>query len=389
MNIVIANVLGINPQTGGIERVSSKLAVEFERLGHTVYFVAMRYGTSSYEPVVEQILLPDKFVADSEENITGLTSFIVEKRIDILINQAGDIAVFSNLCIAVKSKTNIKLISVIHFAPAYAVDSYHADLSLLKYRLWVGRQIFFYLKKVFTFRLKRLVKKSSYLNNLLYRESDAVILLSEYFKPAFQKMTGLVDISKLKAIGNPLSFQVSEEAYSKEKQILWVGRMDFYQKRPERLIQIWSYLEDKHPDWNVLFLGDGPSKPKAEKFVQRLGLKNVRFEGFTDPEDAYRKSSILCMTSTFEGFGMVLTEAMQFETVPLAFDSFESLQDIIIDGVTGYKIKPFDLKQYALCLESLMTDENKRRHMSLNARKHVTEKFDPRHITKQWLSLFE
>ena len=55
---------------------------------------------------------------------------------------------------------------------------------------------------------------------------------------------------------------------------------------------------------------------------------------------------IFCMTSNYEGFPMVLLEAMQFGCVPIAFKSFESLDDIIINHNNGYQITPFDIYEY-------------------------------------------
>ena len=393
MNIAISTVMEFNPQLGGTERVSSNLAVAFEQLGHTVYFVAMREFPNTqrypYKPVVEQMMLPNSLIADSEENINCFTSFLVEKKIDILINQAGILADFSNLCIAVKARTNVKLLSVLHFDPARIIKQYKAEPSLLLYRSAIVRYLYVFLKKIFFFRLKLHMKACSNLYKRLYIESDAVILLSDYYKTVFKSLARLDVTTKLRSIPNALSFSIFEEICPKEKQIIWVGRMCVWAKRPDRLVQIWSYLEDKHPDWQVLFLGDGPYKPKLEQFVKQLGLKNIRFGGFTDPQEAYRQSSIICMTSTHEGFGMVLIEAMQFGVVPMAFNSFESLDDIIEEGITGYKIKPFDLKQYACRLEMLMTDENKRMQIALNARKLVTEKFGTQQIIKKWITLFE
>ena len=390
MKIAIANLVEINCKIGGTERISSNLAIEFERLGHTVFFVAQRkykYSEPNYKPVVEQMMLPNPLIADCEENIIFLSSFLVEKKIDILKNQCGRSVDFSNLCIAVKKRTNIKLLTVYHFDPAYEIKNYNTPLSLLRFRSWIMRQIYFYLKK--TIQYKRLKKECSDVYYRNYMASDAVILLSNHFRPSFKTIAGLNDISKLKSIPNFPAFRVSEENIPKEKQILWIGRICNSNKRPERLVQIWSYLEDKHPDWHVLFLGDGPSKQSVEHFVKRMGLKNVRFGGLIDPEEEYRKSSIICITSTHEGLPMVLLEGMQFGVVPLAFSSFESIEDIIEEGITGYKIQPFDLKQYAHRLESLMTDENKRRQMALNAQKHVAEKFDVQKICKKWITLFE
>ena len=391
MNVLFAGKNEFNPQIGGTERVSVTLAGQLQQVGYGVFFIALAKHPWSkpYSPVAEQIILPNEHDVCCEENIRCFSNFVLEKKIDVILNQFGNLRDFSNLCMMVKQRTGIKLFSVLHIDPSYELKLYQADLSLLDCPSLLTRQVKFYLKKMFPFKLKRLMKDFSFLYHQLYMESDAVVLLSDRFKPVFQKMAGLTDISKLEAIGNPLSFRTTEETYQKEKQILWIGRFDLWHKRPERLVQIWSYLENRHPDWNVLFLGDGRCKPKVEHFVQRLGLKNVHFGGFDDPMDAYRKSSILCMTSTFEGLPMVLLEAMQFGAVPMAFSSFESVFDIINDGVTGYLVEPFDLKQYASRLESIIMDENRRETMAQNAKTYVTDKFDVHHITQKWISLFK
>jgi len=357
--------------------------------GYGVYLVAwQKYSRSKqYTPVAEQIVLPNENDLCCEENIRCFSDFIKEKKIDVILNQFGPFSDFSNICIIVKERTKTKLLSVIHFDPDFAIKVYLADLSLLDFRYFLVRQIRFYLKRMFPYKLKRLMRHFSHTYNRLYSKSDAVVLLSEHFKPTYKKMTGLDDISKLEAIANPLSFEAQEGICIKEKQILWVGRFELMQKRPERMVQIWSYLEKKHPDWKLVFLGDGPCKPEVEQYVKRLGLKNVKFKGFIDPVDEYKKSAILCMTSTYEGFGMTLTEAMQFGAVPVAFESFESLRDIIDDGVNGYRIKPFDLKMFASRLSHLMTDEDLRKNMSDNAKRKVLDKFSPDKIAAQWVTL--
>lgn len=61
-------------------------------------------------------------------------------------------------------------------------------------------------------------------------------------------------------------------------------------------------------------------------------MERVVFTGWQDPESFYRDASILCLTSDFEGWGMVLTEAMTFGAVPVAFNSYAAITDIIDDG---------------------------------------------------------
>lgn len=67
----------------------------------------------------------------------------------------------------------------------------------------------------------------------------------------------------------------------------------------------------------------------------KLNLRNIEFKGTQPSEPYYAESSVLCMTSTYEGFPMVLIEAQQYGCVPMAFDSFEAVHDIIEDGENG------------------------------------------------------
>ena len=390
MNIVIAGIAEFDPQIGGTERVSVILADCLLQHGFGVFFVGVeKYpDTKPYTPIAEQIFLPNESEMSCGENIHCFVNFVVEKKIDVILNQFGNHYDFSILCAGVRERTGVKLLSAIHTDPEYVKKLYQSDISLLETPSWLIRQIKSGLKKTFTFRLKQAMKEFSTLYSYIYRESDAVILLSERFKPVFKKMAGLSETSKLEAIPNILSFPPTSESFPKEKQILWVGRFDSLVKRPERMLRIWSYLEKRHPDWNVMFVGDGPCKPLVEQYIKRLGLKNVLLTGHSNPINACKKSSILCMTSTFEGFGLVLTEAMQFGAVPMAFSSFESVFDIIEDGITGYVIQPFDLKLYAQRLEFIMMESRQREIMAKNAQKFVNEKFSDEHITEKWISLF-
>jgi glycosyltransferase involved in cell wall biosynthesis len=108
--------------------------------------------------------------------------------------------------------------------------------------------------------------------------------------------------------------------------------------------------------------------------------------GFQSPEEYYSDSSIFCLTSNFEGFPMVLPEAMAFGVVPFAFDSFPAVHDIIEDGKTGVLVKPFSIKEYADKLAQLMDDGKERARMSENCMKYVT-RFSLDNIVNQWVTL--
>ncbi len=94
------------------------------------------------------------------------------------------------------------------------------------------------------------------------------------------------------------------------------------------------------------------------------------------------------MTSIFEGFPMCLTEAMQFGCVPIAFDSFSAVYDIIKPGETGELVKSFDKKEYVGKLIHLIDDETYRKKLSKNAFQYV-KRYDIANILPKWIELIE
>ena len=94
------------------------------------------------------------------------------------------------------------------------------------------------------------------------------------------------------------------------------------------------------------------------------------------------------MTSNYEGFGMTLTEALQYGCIPIAFNTYSAVKDIIQDSLNGYLIAPGDEKAYASQIVSLIRDEKLRSALTQNARNSIA-KFQIETIGQQWLHLFK
>ena len=123
-----------------------------------------------------------------------------------------------------------------------------------------------------------------------------------------------------------------------------------------------------------------------ENLAKSLNLKRVNFVGATNPEEYYKKGSIFCMTSSYESFGMVLTEAMQFGCVPILFNSYATASEIVSNNNDGFLITPFDLDEYSLKLIELMNNKQLRNKMSDNAKSSV-KKFSIENIGNLWIKL--
>ena len=169
---------------------------------------------------------------------------------------------------------------------------------------------------------------------------------------------------------------------------MFVGRLRNCAKGVDKLLRIWNKVEASFADWQLDIVGDGEDRDVLEIQAQDLGLKHVTFHGFQNPASFYQRSRIFCMTSIYEGFGMVLTEAMQHGVVPMAFNSYGSVTDIIDDDINGFLVKPFDEKEYADKLVVLMSNEDKYTKMSRAAMtKSVT--FSKEIIVEKWCNLVE
>ena len=121
--------------------------------------------------------------------------------------------------------------------------------------------------------------------------------------------------------------------------------------------------------------------------ADKLGLKNISFEGFQDPTPYYSSASIFCLTSSSESFGMVLIEAMRFGVVPFAFSSYDAVHDIIDSPGVGTLIEPFNRRQYADELSKLISDRDRREQMAMSAL-HKSNSYSVDAIGYKWSALF-
>ena len=382
MNILFWYPSDINPIKGGVQRVTHVLANELENRGYVIYFLSLNCTDIDDK---RQFYLPDKKL-HSRENISYLKDFCRLHQIHIVINQTGLSPYYSKFVYTLGG--NAKIISVIHnsilapilnFNTTYEKKSILLKISMLKN--FLNSQVF----KRTLLLLYKLKYKSHYLK--LCRKSEIVLLLSDKFKSEVVFFVG-TKVTNIDAIFNPCPFCVEIMPRVKKKELLYVGRIDVFQKRTDILIEIWSKLCFKYKDWNLNIVGDGPGFEAVRKLAISLGLINIEFHGFQNPKPFLESASIFCMTSSFEGFGVVLIEAMCYGVVPIAFDSYLSASDIIDNGMNGYLISPFDVEAYVQHLELLMNDSNKRNFLSVNAIKKSAV-FSVAEIGEQWDKLLK
>ena len=175
----------------------------------------------------------------------------------------------------------------------------------------------------------------------------------------------------------------------KQKEVIYVGRLDYNQKRVYRVIETWSLIENEYPDWKLTIVGDGPERNNLECLAQNLNLHNICFVGFQPPVPYYKRASILLLTSEYEGFPLVLPECMSLGVVPVAYGSYSAVSDIINDGKNGiivpFSKDGFHAEDMAERLSFVISNEKQRMGMAVNAI-NKSRNYSIDKIYKQWLT---
>ncbi len=146
-------------------------------------------------------------------------------------------------------------------------------------------------------------------------------------------------------------------------------------------------MNSKLRDWQFHVLGDGDVREEIERRVKELGLSNIFIHGIKDPQSFYFKSRILCMTSAYEGFPNVIIEAQSYGVVPVAFDSYPALSEIVENGRNAVLIEPYDCVAMALAIFDLAIDFPKLDRLA-NESLINAKKYDTLEIGQLWLPLF-
>lgn len=220
-----------------------------------------------------------------------------------------------------------------------------------------------------------------------YKNLDSLVTLTKIDSESYKSELGINAIW----IYNPLTFNKIEDSIIKDHIILFVGRLDWIQKGLDHLIQIIYQIckEDDLQDWKILIAGDGADRVRFENEIAKLNLSaKIQMLGKIDNvKDYYQKASILLNTSNWEGFGLVITEALECG-VPVVSFKTDGPSEIIENGKNGFLVEKYNETLFSKKVIKLMKDENLRRIFSENAKKRA-EEFDMEQIIVQWRRLIE
>lgn len=396
MNILFYHSDETCPTMGGIQRTTALVAGGLERIyGHRCFNIY------DYEQPYPEDVPRHKYV-ESRRMRPGFTAdelapLLKEWNIDVVVNQMIRRNNHVLRQAIDKIKKDCRLIYVHHNTPkllwdtsmrgalrAFASSSTPAEYIRRVFRI-VGLPLY---RKVFN---AKTIRDNAAEYRRFYRDADRFVFLSEKFFDEWSDMTGITDLSRLKAIPNALSFDVQADndmIMRKEKRVLIVARMKEFPKRIILALRIWKHItKDKElADWHLDIVGTGPDIEMFKSYARKHRVERVTFHGRQESLPFYEKASIFLMTSVREGWGMTLTESEQMGVVPVVFDSFGSVRDIITDGENGFLVKPFDRHEFTEKVKLLMHNSELRYRMALNAVRS-SERFTVDKVLAMWQDL--
>lgn len=353
---------------GGVERVTAVISKELLRRGWRVSIAAFKIGDRSLLHTlpkdIESIELAGDGMWFSRDAIKKFANFVLLRDAQLIVNQ---------WCVPYKVTRFIRKATRPQHLPLIA---FHHNRPDTNNRIIGTRNIL----------LRTLFKMASSINaRLVYEESDEYVVLSPSFMPLMKRFVHKKNMTHLSAIPNPLTISPIN-CVEKENVILYVGRLEETQKKISRVIETWRKLYMTFPDWRLVIVGDGPDRGRYEAMAD--GVDRIEFVGFTNPAEWYSKARVLLLTSDFEGFGLVIVEAMAFGCVPIVLGSYPAVYDIVNEGCGRIVPIPYDTSKFAVEVQKLMEDVQLTARMSNNA-KVWAKTFSLEAVVNKYEALFE
>lgn len=344
-------------RAGGTERVSSLIANGLAARGYQVLMISDQGGDTPFFELDTSVRTTSIFqkvgrnILRSPQLITRLRRLFAEEKPDIVITIESMFALFS-------------------IPATFGLPVRHICWEHFHFQIDLGKQG------------RRLARQ------LAARFCDDVVTLTERDKLFWAQGTRLK--AKIQAIPNPSPFSVQIDHFPPEgsRLVLAIGRL-VPPKGFDLLITAWLKLVLIEPTWQLRIVGSGVDEIYLKSLTNRLGLsKSVVFEPNTaDVASHYREAAIYCLSSRFEGFGMVLVEAMAFGVPIISFDC-EAGPAEILAGTGAALVPPEDVDALADHLLRFMRDPALRSAVS-QAEKLRAEEFQLETVIDQWVELLD
>jgi glycosyltransferase involved in cell wall biosynthesis len=190
-------------------------------------------------------------------------------------------------------------------------------------------------------------------------------------------------------VAMPLMAKSWDQSIVPEHKVVFVGRLE-EQKRLDIWLKVAAEVAKVDPEVRFEIAGVGSQREDLESQAKVLGLQSrLRFLGLVPYENLpalYASSKVFLLTSSYEGFGRVVAEAMHFNVSMVGY-RITGVEDIVEEGKTGY-LHPFgDIEDTAASVLRLLQDNSHRKIIGNAGRLSVDKAFHPDRLAREWMDL--
>jgi glycosyltransferase involved in cell wall biosynthesis len=220
-----------------------------------------------------------------------------------------------------------------------------------------------------------------------YRGLDALAVLTEEDRGDYAAV--LDGATKVVRLPNAVPPLAGDRARPESKVAIAAGRLNS-QKGFDLLIAAWRPVAAAHPDWQLRIYGRGPQRATLQRQIVDAGLSDDIFlMGATrDLGEALSQGSLFVLSSRFEGFGIVVVEAMSKGLAVVSFDCPRGPGEIIDDGRDGLLVPAGDVRALSRTLLDVADDEERRRALGAAALA-TARRYDPEAVGAEWTALVD
>jgi glycosyltransferase involved in cell wall biosynthesis len=221
-----------------------------------------------------------------------------------------------------------------------------------------------------------------------YRKLDALAVLTHDDQRDYAELLAGA-ATRVVRIPNALPALGGEPARERERVVIGAGRVT-WQKGFDLLIDAYAPIAREHPDWRLQIYGDGAKRRGLRRRVIEHGVyNNVFLMGATQRlGDHLSRASLFALSSRYEGFGMVIIEAMSKGLPVVSFDCPRGPAEIIDSGHDGILVENGDVEAFTQALRELIEDDERRRSYG-EAALQKAHTFDISAIGTRWEALFD
>ena len=214
------------------------------------------------------------------------------------------------------------------------------------------------------------------------RNADVIVTLTEKDKRLWKRA------KCVEVIPNFSTMKVKQHSNCTVKRVIAVGRLE-WEKGFGRLLEIWKIISFRYPDWYLDLYGEGKMYDTLMNLIKVYRINRIAIHKFTSDISAeYATSSICVVTSYFEGFSLVLLEALKHGVPCVAFDCPFGPESIIEDARCGFLVHDGEKQLFAERVCRLIKDQELRNHFSAAAIERA-KAFDANVVMNQWNDLFK